>query len=76
LAKPPANFSVTVKVVAIQSLSQALPKYLGTAKFTVIASDKYRQVTITLQDQTVLFALPLEAAPDPICESPIKKFGR
>ncbi len=74
-AKLPANFSVTIKALAVQSLSQALPKDLGNIKFTVIVSDKYRLVTMFLFGQTVMFALPLGSSPDPICEAAIKKFG-
>jgi hypothetical protein len=74
-AKLPANFSVTVKALAIQGLSQALPKDLGNVKFTVIVSDKYRLVTMPLAGQTIMFALPLHVIPDPICEAAIKKFG-
>jgi len=71
----PANFSVTVKALAIQGLSQALPKDLGNVRFTVIVSDKYRLVTMPLGGQTIMFALPLQVIPDPICEAAIKKFG-
>ena len=74
-AKLPANFSVTVKALAIQGLSQALPKDLGNVRFTIIVSDKYRLVTMPLGGQTVMFALPLHVVPDLICEAAIKKFG-
>ena len=74
-AKLPANFSVTIKTLAIQSLSQALPKDLGNVKFTMIVSDRYRLVTMSLSGQTIMFALPLQVTPDAICEAAIKKFG-
>jgi hypothetical protein len=71
----PANFSVTIKALAIQALSEAMAKDLGHVKFTVVVSDKYRLVTMPLDGQTIVFALPLQAAPDPICEVAIKKFA-
>lgn len=75
VVKLPANFSVTIKTLAIQGLSQALPKDLGAVKFTVIVTDKYKLVTMPLAGQTVMFAVPLPTSPDPICEAAIKKFG-
>lgn len=74
IAKLPANFSVTIKASAIQSLSQAMPKVLGSVKFTVVATDKYRLVTMMIIGQTVMFALPLQVAADPICDAVYKKF--
>ena len=74
-AKLPANFSVTIKALAILGLSQALPKDLGNVRFIEIVSDKYRLVTMPLSGQTIMFALPVQATPDPICEVAVKKFG-
>ena len=74
-AKLPANFSVTIKALAILGLSQALPKDLGNVRFTEVVSDKYRLVTMSLSGQTIMFALPLQVTPDPIYEVAIKKFG-
>jgi hypothetical protein len=71
----PANLSVTIKALAIQGLSQSLPKDLGDVRYTVIVSDRYRLVTIPLGGQTAMFALPLAVSPDPICEAAIKRFG-
>lgn len=74
-AKLPANSSVTIKALAILGLSQALPKDLGNVRFIEIVSDKYRLVTMPLSGQTIMFALPVQATPDPICEVAVKKFG-
>ncbi len=74
-AKLPANFSVTIKALAIQGLSQALPKELGSIRFTILVSDRYRLVTMPLSGQTIMFALPRQVIPDSICEVAIKKFG-
>jgi len=74
-AKLPINSLVTIKALVIQGLSDALPKELGNIRFTVVVSDRYRMVTIPLAGQTVMFALPLEITPDPICEAAIKRFG-
>lgn len=74
-AKLPANFSVTIKTLAIQGLSQALPKDLGGVKFTVIVTDKYRLVTMLIAGHTAMFAVPLAVAPDPICEAALRKFS-
>lgn len=74
-AKLPANFLVTVKALVIQGLSEALPKDLGNMKYTVVVSDKYRLLTMPLLGHTVMFAVPIESNPDPICEAAIKKFG-
>ena len=76
LAKLPANFSVNVKALVIQSLSQALPKELGEVKYTVIVTDAYRLVTMQLAGRVVVFALPLHVNPDHICEVAAKKFGK
>ena len=73
--KLPANFSVTIKTLAIQGLSQALPKDLGGVKFTVIVTDKYRLLTMLIAGHTVMFAVPLTVSPDPICEAAIRKFS-
>lgn len=75
IAKLPANFSVTIKALAIQSLSQAIPKEFGIVKFTTVTTDKYRMVTMMIQGQTVMLALPLQAAPDQICDAAFKKFA-
>jgi hypothetical protein len=74
-AKLPINSLVTIKALVIQGLSDALPKELGNIRFTVVVSDRYRMVTIPLAGQTVMFALPLDIIPDPICEAAIKRFG-
>lgn len=74
LAKLPANFSVTIKALAIQSLSQAMPKELGSVKFNVVVTDKYRLVTMMILGQTVMFVLPLQVGTDSICDAAIKKF--
>lgn len=75
MVRLPANFSVTIKTLAIQGLSQALPKDLGGVKFTVIVTDKYRLITMPIAGQAVMFAVPLSVSPDPICEAAIRKFG-
>lgn len=75
IAKLPANFSVTIKALAIQSLSRAMPKELGNVRFTVVATDKYRLVTMLLLGQTVMFALPLQVQADSIYNAAIKKFS-
>ena len=75
VAKLPANFSVTIKALAIQSLSQAMPKELGSVRFTVVATDRYRLVTKIILGQTVMFALPVEITPDQICDAAIKRFA-
>ena len=74
-AKLPVNSLVTIKALVIQGLSDALPKELGTIRFTDVVSDKYRLLTMPLAGQTVMFALPLTVSPDPICDAAIKKFG-
>jgi len=74
-AKLPINSLVTIKALVIQGLSDALPKELGTIRFTDVVSDKYRMVTMPLAGQTVMFALPIEVIPDSICEAAIKRFG-
>ena len=74
-AKLPANSLVTIKALVIQGLSDALPKELGTVRFTVVVSDKYRLITIPLAGQTVMLATPLHVNPDPVCEAAIGKFG-
>ena len=74
LAKLPANFSVTIKALAIQSLSQAMPKELGNVKFNVVATDKYRLVTMVILGQTVMFVLPLQVSADSVCDAALKKF--
>lgn len=74
-ANLPANFLVAIKALAIQGLSQALPKDFGNIRFTVIVSDKYRLVTIPLIGQTAMFAVPLEVVPDSICEAVMKRIG-
>lgn len=74
-AKLPLNSLVTIKALVIQGLSDALPKELGTIRFTDVVSDKYRLLTMPLAGQTVMFALPLEVTPDPICDAAIRKFG-
>lgn len=76
LAKFPANFSVNVKALVIQSLSQALPKELGEVKFTVIVTEVFRLVTMQLAGSVVVFVLPLHASPDHIYEVAAKKFGK
>ena len=75
VAKLPANFSVTIKALAIQGLSQAMPKELGSVKFTLVATNKYRLVTMMIIGQTVMFALPLQVAADSICDAAFKKFA-
>ena len=75
VVKLPANFSVTIKALAIQGLSQALPKDLGSVKFTIIVTDKYKLVTMTIGGQTAMFAVPLAVNPDSICEAAMKKFS-
>ena len=74
-AKLPINSLVTIKALVIQGLSDALPKELGNIRFTDVVSDKYRLLTMPLAGQTVMFALPLETLPDPICDAAIKRFG-
>lgn len=74
-AKLPINSLVTIKALVIQGLSDALPKELGTIRFTDVVSDKYRMVTMPLAGQTVMFALPLEVMPDPIVDAAFKRFG-
>jgi len=74
-ANLPANSLVTIKALVIQGLSDALPKELGNIRFTVVVSDKYRLVTLPLAGQTVMFATPLDAVPDPICDLATRKFG-
>ena len=74
-AKLPVNSLVTIKALVIQGLSDALPKELGTIRFTAVVSDKYRLLTMPLAGQTVMFAVPLEVIPDPICDAALKKFG-
>jgi len=74
-AKLPINSLVTIKALVIQGLSDALPKELGTIRFTDIVSDRYRLLTMPLAGQTVMFALPLSVLPDPICDAAVKKFG-
>jgi hypothetical protein len=74
-AKLPVNSLVTIKALVIQGLSDALPKELGTIRFTDVVSDRYRLLTMPLAGQTVMFALPLTVLPDPICDAAIKKFG-
>jgi hypothetical protein len=74
-AKLPLNSLVTIKALVIQGLSDALPKELGTIRFTDVVSDKYRLLTMPIAGQTVMFALPLSVMPDPICDVAIRKFG-
>jgi hypothetical protein len=74
-AKLPINSLVTIKALVIQGLSDALPKELGTIRFTDVVSDKYRMVTMPLSGQTVMFALPLGVVPDAICEAAFKRYG-
>jgi hypothetical protein len=74
-AKLPANFSVTIKALAIQSLSQALPKDLGNVRFTVLVTDRYRLVTMPLSGRTIMFAVPRDVMPDAICDAATKKYG-
>jgi hypothetical protein len=76
VAKLPANFSLNVKALVIQSLSQAFPKELGEVKYTTIVTDAYRLVTTQLAGQVVMFALPREVNPDTICDAAIKRFGK
>ena len=71
----PKNYPVTVGALAIQGLSEALPKEMGSVRFTVLVTDRYRLITLGLAGHTVMFALPLSIFPDEICESALKKFG-
>lgn len=71
----PSNSLVTIKALVIQGLADALPKELGNIRFTAVVSDKYRLLTMPLAGQTVMFAVPLEVSPDPICDLAIKRFG-
>lgn len=76
LANLPKEFVLTSKALAIEGMSESLPKeHLGNIKFTVVVTDKYRLVTQALGGHTVMMALPLSASPDVICENNIKKFG-
>ncbi|MDA4112124.1 MAG: hypothetical protein OK439_06260 [Thaumarchaeota archaeon] len=74
-AKLPASSLVTIKALVIQGLADALPKDLGNIRFTAVVSDKYRLLTMPLGGQTVMFAVPLEVMPDPICDAAFKRFG-
>ena len=74
-ARLPSNSLVTIKALVIQGLADALPKELGNIRFTAVVSDKYRLLTMPLAGQTVMFALPLEVSPDPICDIAFKRFG-
>ncbi|HZW55816.1 MAG TPA: hypothetical protein VFF30_05955 [Nitrososphaerales archaeon] len=74
-ANLPADYPVTTKALVIEGLSEALPKELGNIRFTTVVTDKYRLVTLSLAGRTVMMALPLTAAPDPICDNAIRKFG-
>ena len=71
----PKSYPVTIGALVIQGLSESLPKEMGTPRFTVVVTEKYRLVTVGLAGHTVMFALPLSITPDPICEMAIKKFG-
>ena len=71
----PKNYPVTVGALAIQGLSEALPKEMGGVRFTVLVTDRYRLVTLGLSGHTVMFAIPLSVFPDEICEAVLKKFG-
>ncbi|HKW03737.1 MAG TPA: hypothetical protein VJN71_00435 [Nitrososphaerales archaeon] len=71
----PKDYPVTVGALAIQGLSESLPKEMGGVQFTVLVTDKYRLVTLELAGHTVMFAIPINVVPDPICEAALKKFG-
>jgi hypothetical protein len=75
VAKLPSNSLVTIKALVIQGLADALPKELGNIRFTAVVSDKYRLLTMPLAGQTVMFAVPLEVSPDPICDAAFRRFG-
>ena len=73
-ANLPLDFLVTVRALTIQGLSDSLPKELGAVKYTMVVSDKYRLLTIPISGRLFMFALPLEADPDPICEEALRRF--
>jgi hypothetical protein len=75
VARLPANSLVTIKALVIQGLADALPKELGNIRFTAVVSDKYRLLTMPLGGQTIMFAIPLEVSPDPICDVAFRRFG-
>ncbi len=70
----PSNLLVTVRALTIQGLSDSLPKELGAVKYTMVVSDKYRLLTLAISGRLFMFALPLEADPDPICEEALRRF--
>lgn len=74
-AKLPSNFMVTVRALTIQGLSDSLPAELGKIKYTMVVSDKYRLLTIPISGRLFMFALPLSADPDSICDAALRKFG-
>jgi len=74
-ANLPKNYPVTINALVIHGLSEALPKDLGTVRFTVVVTEKYRLVTQALAGHTVMFALPINMHPDEICDAAIRKFG-
>lgn len=74
-ANLPCNFQVTVRALNIQGLSESLPKELGDVRYTMVLSDKYRLLTLSISGRLFMFALPLETDPDPICNTALRRFG-
>jgi len=71
----PKDPPLMINVLVRSSLLDALPKELGKVKFNVVVTDKYRLIVLVLGQNTVMFALPLDAVPDAICDKLIKRYS-
>lgn len=71
----PKDSSLMINVLVRSNLLEALPKELGKVKFNVVVTDKYRLIGLVIDENTVMFALPLGACVDEVCAKVLKRFG-
>jgi hypothetical protein len=70
----PKDSSLMINVLVRSNLLEALPKELGKVKFNVVVTDKYRLIGLIIDQNTVMFALPLNASPDDVCAKVLKTY--